>query len=55
MKRCVRCGASIDSKKRLWCDKCRKLVDEEVVDRAVSRPLAFYFSAYYRYWYPRKK
>lgn len=51
-RQCVRCWACID--RWLWCNRCRELVDEEVVERSVSRPLAFYFSNYYMYWYPKK-
>lgn len=54
MNTCKRCWKEI-KKSDLRCKECRKLVDEEVIEKSVSRPLAFYFSDYYRYWYPKKK
>lgn len=53
MPNCVRCGKLIYKDwqgQRLWCDGCRKLVDEEI-NGELSRPLAFYFSFYLRYNY----
>ena len=47
MKDCVRCWKRIeeDGKIRLWCDSCRKLVDQEF-RKEVSRPFRFYFEHY---------
>jgi len=53
MPNCVRCGKLIyrdGQHKKLWCDSCRKLVDEEL-NGELSRPRAYYFSFYLRYNY----
>lgn len=43
VKQCVRCGVHIsDDYKRLWCDKCRARVDEELKGQ-ISRPFEYYF------------
>jgi hypothetical protein len=53
MGSCVRCGKLIYKdwqSQRLWCDGCRKLVDEEI-NGELSRPRAYYFRFYLRYNY----
>lgn len=55
MPNCVRCGKLIyreGQHQKLWCDSCRKLVDEEL-NGELSRPRAYYFSFYLRYNYKR--
>ena len=57
MPNCVRCGKLIYKEGRnqkLWCDGCRKLVDEEL-NGDLSRPRAYYFSFYLRYNYKWKR
>lgn len=56
MPNCVRCGKMLYKdwqSAKLWCDSCRKLVDEEL-NGELSRPLAFYFSFYLRYNYKNR-
>lgn len=56
MPNCVRCGKLIyreGQHQKLWCDGCRKLVDEEL-NGELSRPRAYYFSFYLRYNYKKK-
>ena len=46
MPNCVRCGKLIyreGQHQKLWCDGCRKLVDEEL-NGELSRPREYYFS-----------
>lgn len=56
MPNCVRCGKLIyreGQHQKLWCDGCRKLVDEEIGGN-LNRPRAYYFSFYLRYNYKTK-
>lgn len=45
MNRCRRCGNPIEKKSDLWCDYCRKRVDEEI-NHETSRPFDWYFEYY---------
>lgn len=51
MANCVRCGKIIYKglhSTRLWCDDCRKLIDEEIGGE-VDRPFEFYFKYHLRH------
>lgn len=46
MNRCRRCWERLEKKSDLWCEYCRKRVDEEI-NHETSRPLEYYFTYYY--------
>lgn len=48
MHKCVKCWAEITWPNRLWCNKCRKYVDEEF-NGEIKRPYEFYFTYYIKH------
>ena len=44
MDKCRECWIHIDN--WLWCKRCRKEVDEEIIEHKVIRPFNYYFASY---------